>query len=116
MTQLVPNRFLLDLEFPLRRFATPPALDGRLTDWTIERPTFIDDPQARAEGLVMPALHPQWGAYLRHGAQVILHGASGTHDTLQGATLCGEHTNALLAELGIDADERHALRAARMVA
>lgn len=77
---------------------------------------FIDDPQARAEGLVMPALHPQWGAYLRHGAQVILHGASGTHDTLQGATLCGEHTNALLAELGIDADERHALRAARMVA
>jgi crotonobetainyl-CoA:carnitine CoA-transferase CaiB-like acyl-CoA transferase len=77
---------------------------------------FIDDPQARAEGLVMPALHPQWGAYLRHGAQVILHGTTGTPGTLQGTTLCGEHTDALLAELGIDADERHVLRAARVVA
>jgi len=34
MTQLVPNRFLFDFEFPLRRILTPPALDGKLTGWT----------------------------------------------------------------------------------
>jgi len=74
---------------------------------------FVDDPQARAEALVTPATHPQWGAYLRHGAQVVLHGTPGV---LRGTTLCGEHTDALLAELGVDAEERRALRAARVVA
>ena len=34
MTQLIPNRFLFDFEFPLRYFETPPKLDGRLSGWS----------------------------------------------------------------------------------
>lgn len=34
MTQLIPNRFLFDLEFPLNYRAKLPPLDGKLTGWT----------------------------------------------------------------------------------
>jgi hypothetical protein len=34
MAALVPNRQLVRFEFPLRRVATPPKIDGRLDDWT----------------------------------------------------------------------------------
>ncbi len=33
---LIPNRFLFDFEFPLRRLRRPPKLDGKLTGWTDE--------------------------------------------------------------------------------
>lgn len=36
MTQLVPNRFLFDLEFPLGYRATLPKLDGRAAGWIDE--------------------------------------------------------------------------------
>ena len=34
MTSLIPNRFLFDFEFPLRRLSAPPALDGALSGWS----------------------------------------------------------------------------------
>jgi hypothetical protein len=34
MSQLVPNRFLFDFEFPLRYLRRVPKLDGRLSGWT----------------------------------------------------------------------------------
>lgn len=34
MSTLVPNRFLLDLEFPLAYRAKPPRIDGDLSEWT----------------------------------------------------------------------------------
>lgn len=34
MTQLVPNRYLFDFEFPLRYCAQPPRITGDLADWT----------------------------------------------------------------------------------
>jgi hypothetical protein len=36
MSGLVPNRFLFDLEFPLRYRAEPPTITGDLHDWTHE--------------------------------------------------------------------------------
>ncbi len=36
MTDLVPNRALLDLEFPLHYRSSPPAIDGQLKGWTDE--------------------------------------------------------------------------------
>ena len=74
---------------------------------------FLDDPHARAEGLVTPAQHPSWGGYLRHGAQSRFHG---TPCELRGPALAGQHTDALLEELGLDATERAGLRAAGIVA
>jgi crotonobetainyl-CoA:carnitine CoA-transferase CaiB-like acyl-CoA transferase len=74
---------------------------------------FVADPQAQAEGLVVPATHAHWGDYLRHGAQTVFHG---TPATLRGTALCGDCTDALLAELGIDGDERQRLRERRVVA
>jgi hypothetical protein len=34
MTQLIPNRFLFDFEFPLRHLPEAPRLDGRLSSWS----------------------------------------------------------------------------------
>lgn len=34
MTELVPNRFLVDVEFPLRYRSAPPQIDGDLSDWS----------------------------------------------------------------------------------
>jgi len=74
---------------------------------------FLEDPQSRAEGLLVPARHPPWGEYLRHGAQVVFHGTPGR---CLGTACVGEHTDALLAEIGVGADERARLRAAGAVA
>ena len=63
---------------------------------------FRFDPQAVSEQLLLPAQHPEWGEYLRHGAQVVLHGTPGWY---RGASLIGDGSNALLRELGVnDAD------------
>jgi crotonobetainyl-CoA:carnitine CoA-transferase CaiB-like acyl-CoA transferase len=60
---------------------------------------FRHDPQAVSEQLLLPALHGEWGEYLRHGAQVVLHGTPGLY---RGASLRGEHSDSLLRGLGID--------------
>jgi crotonobetainyl-CoA:carnitine CoA-transferase CaiB-like acyl-CoA transferase len=81
-----------------------------------ERPPtefLFDDPQAQAEDLLVDALHPEWGAYRRHGAMVRF---EATPAVLRGTSLTGQHTDALLEELGVGADERARLRAARVVA
>jgi hypothetical protein len=36
MSELIPNRFLFDIEIPLRFRRDPPPIDGRLTGWTDE--------------------------------------------------------------------------------
>ncbi|MCX7271759.1 MAG: hypothetical protein NTV19_00790, partial [Burkholderiales bacterium] len=76
--------------------------------------TFLrDDPQARAEALLLPARHGEWGEYQRHGAQVVFQGTPGTY---RGTGLAGECTDALLAEFGIDAAGARELRASGAVA
>ena len=76
--------------------------------------TFLrDDPQARAESLLLPARHGEWGEYQRHGAQVVFQGTPGVY---RGTGLAGECTDALLAELGIDAAGRRELRESGAVA
>ena len=74
---------------------------------------FLRDPQAIEQGLTLPAEHPQWGAYRRHGALTVFAGTPGVY---RGTTALGDSTQALLAELGVPADERAALRAAGVVA
>ena len=74
---------------------------------------FATDPQALAEQLLLPARHPQWGEYLRHGAQVVLHGTPGVY---AGTGVAGGHTSALLGELGFADAEQQRLRAAAAVA
>jgi crotonobetainyl-CoA:carnitine CoA-transferase CaiB-like acyl-CoA transferase len=76
--------------------------------------TFLrDDPQARAEALLLPARHGEWGEYQRHGAQVVFQGTPGTY---RGTGLAGACTDALLAEFGIDAAGARELRASGAVA
>ncbi len=53
-------------------------------------------PEALAAGLVTEAVHPEWGAYRRHGP--LIHGAGAR---LSGACSAGQHTGALLRELGL---------------
>jgi crotonobetainyl-CoA:carnitine CoA-transferase CaiB-like acyl-CoA transferase len=74
---------------------------------------FLRDPQAVDQGLTLPAVHPQWGAYRRHGALTLFAGTPGVY---RGTTALGGSTEALLAELGVPADERAALRATGVVA
>ena len=74
---------------------------------------FATDPQALAAQLLLPARHPQWGEYLRHGAQVVLHGTPGVY---AGTGVAGGHTGALLSELGLDDAAQQRLRAAAAVA
>jgi crotonobetainyl-CoA:carnitine CoA-transferase CaiB-like acyl-CoA transferase len=56
------------------------------------------DPLAKTWGIVGEAGHRRWGAYLRHGRVVDYEGAA----PLRGACELGEHTRALLEELGCD--------------
>jgi crotonobetainyl-CoA:carnitine CoA-transferase CaiB-like acyl-CoA transferase len=72
----------------------------------------FDDPQAAVEELLVEADHPEWGRYQRHGAMVRF---SETHCVLRGPGTLGQHTDALLAEHGYDADDIARLRAAGVV-
>jgi len=67
------------------------------------------DPLARACGLVGDAPHKTWGTYRRHGRIVDYDHAS----ALRGAPDLGEHTRAILAELGWRADDVEGLLASR---
>lgn len=59
---------------------------------------FLDgDPQARDLGLIADVVHPVLGPHWRHGASVEL---SGTRPALREANVNGQHTRAILAEIG----------------
>lgn len=73
---------------------------------------FLRDPQAIDQGLSLPAEHPQWGAYRRHGALTVFGGTPGVY---RGTTALGDSTQALLAEFGVPVAERAALREAGVV-
>ena len=72
----------------------------------------LSDPFARQSGLVGEAQHREWGAHLRPGRVVDYDGAP----MLRGACVLGEHTRALLDELGYGASEIDRLIAAGLVA
>ncbi len=74
---------------------------------------WADDAHARENGFVAPARHAAHGELLRWGAIVHVNGAP---ERRIAAPLCGEHTDALLAELGCSAERIGALRARGVVA
>jgi crotonobetainyl-CoA:carnitine CoA-transferase CaiB-like acyl-CoA transferase len=71
----------------------------------------LTHPLAAVEELVVPATHPEWGEYLRHGPMVRFEkGAS-----YPGPSVAGDSTVALLEELGLGADEIRDLLGAGVV-
>ena len=63
---------------------------------------WLEDPQAQALGLSVPAEHPAWGAYERHGVNVRLADTTPPHAP---PPLAGQHNRELLASVGYsDAD------------
>jgi crotonobetainyl-CoA:carnitine CoA-transferase CaiB-like acyl-CoA transferase len=81
--------------------------DGALPD-----AFFLDDPQARAESLTVPARHPEWGDYRRHGPMAVF---GTTPGECEGTAALGGATDELLAGLGMDAKAVAALREAGVV-
>ncbi len=73
---------------------------------------FLESDHARENGFVSPAEHTRWGPYLRHGG---LTHFSESALRLGPGVLAGEHTRALLGELGYDARAIDALFAERVV-
>ena len=71
-----------------------------------------NDALARSEALVEPARHAEWGTYLRHGAMV----RDAAPAPLRGACVAGEHTRAVLSELGYAPDDVEDLIEARVAA
>jgi crotonobetainyl-CoA:carnitine CoA-transferase CaiB-like acyl-CoA transferase len=61
---------------------------------------FLTSPEAREAGLVTEAAHAEWGRYQRHGPLIVA-----PDQTLRGACSAGEHTAAILQELGYSAAE-----------
>ena len=55
------------------------------------------DPQVHALNLTQPSMHPVWGAYDRHGANVTF---GGRQPQLKPPPTAGQHGNELLAEIG----------------
>jgi len=81
--------------------------DGALPDaW------FLNDPQARAESLTVPARHPEWGDYRRHGPMAVFAATPGEYE---GTAALGGATDELLVGLGMDAKAVAALREAGVV-
>lgn len=72
----------------------------------------LNDPHAAIEGLVLAAHHPEWGGYRRHGAQVVMSETPGVYG---GTSLHGQHTDGLLAELGLSEDQCRSLRESAVV-
>jgi len=74
---------------------------------------WADDAHVRANGFVAPCRSTRHGKLLRWGALVHVNGCPAERVA---APECGEHTEALLAELGVPAEEAAALRAKGVVA
>jgi crotonobetainyl-CoA:carnitine CoA-transferase CaiB-like acyl-CoA transferase len=72
----------------------------------------LDDPLAHAQPLAVTATHALWGSYLRH-APLVTTDAPGAP---RGAPAAGEHTRAILAELGYSPSDVDALLTARAAA
>jgi crotonobetainyl-CoA:carnitine CoA-transferase CaiB-like acyl-CoA transferase len=69
---------------------------------------WLEDPHVRENGFVVERHHARYGDYLRHGPLQLLHDTPGA---LGPAVLAGEHTDAILAELGYDEEAIATLRA-----
>ena len=54
---------------------------------------------------MLPAEHPEWGSYLRHGPMVRFDASR----RYPGPSMAGDSTLNLLAEIGVDADTIQAL-------
>ena len=66
---------------------------------------FLASPAAREAGLVTEATHADWGRYLRHGPLIVA-----PDQDPRGACIAGEHTEAILKELGYSTEELAAFR------
>lgn len=71
------------------------------------------DPHVRENGFVADVVHPQWGPMRRHGPLLIF---SETPATPGPGTVAGQHTDAILRELGYDEESIARLSAERVVA
>lgn len=69
---------------------------------------WLTDAQPRAMGLTTPAMHPIWGAYERHGRQVLFDAGD---QPLGDPPLPGQHNRTVLTRLGYSDDTVSALRA-----
>ena len=72
---------------------------------------FLDSEQAKADQLIVPAVHPEWGDYLRLGPMVEF----SESNTYPGASLAGDSSKALLEELGYPASETLRLEEAGVI-
>ena len=73
----------------------------------------LDDDHMRANGFALEADHPVFGRYQRWGPTVTLSRTPGRYGP---GVLAGQHTDAILAELGFTAPEIEELRRARVAA
>jgi crotonobetainyl-CoA:carnitine CoA-transferase CaiB-like acyl-CoA transferase len=71
------------------------------------------DPHVRENGFTPEAPHARFGSYRRWGPLVTVGGFASSYG---GGALAGDHTDALLAELGYSADRIEHLRKTRIVA
>ncbi len=95
-----------------RRFVTA-GLAGVRADRATPGQFFAHDPQALANDLAPECTHTRFGRHRRWGPIVRVNGGL---DAYGPGVLAGEHTDALLAELGHTDAEITSLRAARVVA
>jgi crotonobetainyl-CoA:carnitine CoA-transferase CaiB-like acyl-CoA transferase len=71
------------------------------------------DAQVRAGGMLIEEEHPRAGRFTTLGPALRFTQTPGTLRT--GAPALGEHTDAVLGEAGLSPDERHHLRAQRVI-
>ena len=69
---------------------------------------WLDDAHVRENDFIVERHHARYGDYFRHGPLQVLHDTPGSYGP---AVLAGEHTDAILGELGYDADAIATLRA-----
>ncbi len=96
------------------RFLTVAGLGCVRADGPMPGEFWLDDEHAKLDilELTAPVHHARWGDIRRHGALARLHRTPGV---LGPACLAGEHTDAILTELGYDADAIARLRAQGVV-